>query len=196
MTIATDGAGELVIAIVAASIACVRWMRRPRYLSKSSVASSANDISNRPAPSSAQLVERRGNISRARCGFTAANNGPWFADDVVQRARGRGVKRASHAPQSTRASLCCFENSCSSAVLPMPASPLSSAIQRRPDGAPKPFRQFGETLFTLEDFHRLRTREHVEQRRVALILTLGSSPDRVPQRVTVPNAFRLVIQSL
>jgi len=35
-----------------------------------------------------------------------------------------------------------------------------------PDGGTKPFRQFGETLFTLEEFHRLRTREHVEQRRL------------------------------
>src|SRR5262245_57398904 len=42
-------------------------------------------------------------------------------------ASGRGVNRASQAPHSTRGATRCWrENSCSSAVLPMPASPCTS----------------------------------------------------------------------
>ena len=62
--------------------------------------------------------------------LTAANNAPCVCRAMsCSGAKGRGVKSASHAPHSTRAVRCCFENSCSSAVLPIPASPPTSARQ-------------------------------------------------------------------
>ena len=55
--------------------------------------------------------------------------------DVIERAKGRGVKSASHAAHKLRTvdwRPACARKRSTSVVLPMPASPLTSAIRPWP----------------------------------------------------------------
>ena len=102
-------------------------MRRPRNLSRSSVASSvqcmfSNTTSVGVCSNSSRAAVKI--LSRPAPEPTASNNPPghWRAMSY-SGASGRGVNRSSHPPQSTRISRCLAQNSRSSAVLPIPASP-------------------------------------------------------------------------
>src|SRR6185295_11528537 len=118
----------------------VRSMRRPRYLSRSRVASSAQCMSSNTA--SALVRSSSSSVavkiaSRLPPELTAANNAPCVCRAMSCRGpSGRGVKSASQAPHSTRAARCCFEKFWISAVLPMPASPYTSATQPPRSAAP------------------------------------------------------------
>src|SRR5262249_24956281 len=65
---------------------------------------------------------------------TSASSSPCASSAISNSGpRGRGVKRASQAPQRMRAeSLCCSQNSRSRVVFPTPASPPSSTSRPLP----------------------------------------------------------------